>query len=779
MTILPAALLLSICLSPASAAPKEQTPAPSQELHLWLIPPAEEFEGLEERRKKVEPLLRQLLGEEARPHKAMFETQPADLWAAKSWKRSLLPEDRTALIEEARKIWPGNLIIEEPPQDAASPKRKPSKKATANLTAMAPTALLGPTAGIVYDGASLSAASVPSFSPKAQEDLKDAPAAIHPPIINTLPGAPRADIVPPTPGKYAPPGPAAPDSRPFAKIIAKEAADAKVDPEIIHALITAMGGYKPNRADGGAYGLMMITKGSAGWAGVKGDLRDPETNVRAGARLFAKLLKMFDGDVNRAMAAYRFGAGTVIKSGGIPNRRDVKDFLGAFQKAYRGGAVKPPVEKVEPPASGAARQIKEEITAAIGGTPETHGRQFAGSARWKGLIAQAGATFGVEPALIESILLSESEGRPSLVSSAGARGLMQLMPGTARALGVKNSFDPAQNINGGTRYLKELLVRFHGNKVLAVAAYNAGPNRQSLRDGYVPNIRETVKYVTRVMARYEQITGEKIDSMAYMTGRGQAWAQRETSRLARLWGPAPKIGQAGPIAPPRPQGPAEPASSGAAPTASLPQVPAADTSASATDPSRGRAVGKPWNGRLVDGQRLDPEGAGYRSIRQSRGRFYGTGKLVAGIEWTAKQVHAADPSAPPMAIGDLSAKNGGEVSDHASHENGLDADILVAWKDADGKPVFADDFVRLTAKGSTTHGGKRISFDAARTWLIVKALATNPHMQVQLAFLDQSLINAVLNYASNAGEDKGVISKASRMLEHWKGHSDHIHIRVQ
>ncbi|TPW18996.1 MAG: lytic transglycosylase, partial [Elusimicrobia bacterium] len=482
------------------------------------------------KRKQVEPLLRRLLSSDARLRRSKFEeTTPADVLEARGWLKTLPAEDRGAILEEAGKIWPGKLVVEEPRHAQPGPKARPVKAPPVKLAAMAPPTLLGDAAGTVYDGALFSKAEAP-FLPGA-DDLKDAPAAVMPGAMpSTLPGAVRPEFVPPQPGAAAPPP--VKDERPYAGLISREAAEAKVDSNILHALIAAMGGYKANRAEGGAYGLMMMTKGSAAWAGVSGDLRDPATNVRAGARLMAKLLKMFDGDVNRAVAAYRFGAGTVIKSGGLPGGREAKEFLGAFQKAYRGGSVKPPVERVEPPASGETRRAREEARAEAGGTPEAHrgGRQFAGSQRWKGLIAQAAGTFGVDPALIESILLSESEGRPSLVSSAGARGLMQLMPGTARALGVKNSFDPKQNIMGGTKYLKEMLNRFHGDKVLAVAAYNAGPNRQALRDGRVPNFRETVKYVTRVFARYEQITGEKVDSMAYMSGRGRAWAEREGAR---------------------------------------------------------------------------------------------------------------------------------------------------------------------------------------------------------------------------------------------------------
>jgi soluble lytic murein transglycosylase-like protein len=99
----------------------------------------------------------------------------------------------------------------------------------------------------------------------------------------------------------------------------------------------------------------------------------------------------------------------------------------------------------------------------------------------------------------------ESSFRADAVSSAGAMGLMQLMPGTASDMGVKNPFDPADNINGGARYLAFLLKHF-GDEELAIAAYNAGPGRVK-KAGGVPNIPETVAYVRQVRglaANYER-----------------------------------------------------------------------------------------------------------------------------------------------------------------------------------------------------------------------------------------------------------------------------------
>src|SRR5690606_35360606 len=114
-------------------------------------------------------------------------------------------------------------------------------------------------------------------------------------------------------------------------------------------------------------------------------------------------------------------------------------------------------------------------------------------------VAELSARFDLSPALIEAVVWQESRWRAGAVSPVGARGLAQLMPGTARELGV-NPDDPLANLEGGARYLREQLDRFGGDVEKALAAYNAGPGRVTSAGG-VPRIRETQIYVSSVMGR--------------------------------------------------------------------------------------------------------------------------------------------------------------------------------------------------------------------------------------------------------------------------------------
>lgn len=131
-------------------------------------------------------------------------------------------------------------------------------------------------------------------------------------------------------------------------------------------------------------------------------------------------------------------------------------------------------------------------------TPDGKDRPYAD------IVADAALSAKVDTALLHAVIATESGYNPVAVSNKGASGLMQLMPQTARRYGVSNLFDPKDNIQGGAKYLGELMQLFHNDMRLALAAYNAGENAVARFGNKVPPYRETIGYVDKVMSRYTQ-----------------------------------------------------------------------------------------------------------------------------------------------------------------------------------------------------------------------------------------------------------------------------------
>lgn len=129
--------------------------------------------------------------------------------------------------------------------------------------------------------------------------------------------------------------------------------------------------------------------------------------------------------------------------------------------------------------------------------------QLSGEADLKQIVDRAAAENQLDADFIRAVIRAESNGKTSAVSPKGAQGLMQLMPETASKLGVKNSFDPGQNVSAGARYLRELLARYHNDPVRALAAYNAGAGRVQQYHG-VPPYRETRAYVAAIIRDFNR-----------------------------------------------------------------------------------------------------------------------------------------------------------------------------------------------------------------------------------------------------------------------------------
>ena len=153
-----------------------------------------------------------------------------------------------------------------------------------------------------------------------------------------------------------------------------------------------------------------------------------------------------------------------------------------------------PLEPVLPVASLAVTNAKVDVLTRI--------KQV--NAPFHEAIKSAAEASGVEDKLLHAVITAESNYNPRAVSPKGAKGLMQLMPGTARQYGVSNVFDPAQNIQGGARYLAYLKTLFNGDLALTVAAYNAGENAVIGHGRKVPPYRETTAYVSKVLSLYKR-----------------------------------------------------------------------------------------------------------------------------------------------------------------------------------------------------------------------------------------------------------------------------------
>jgi len=148
----------------------------------------------------------------------------------------------------------------------------------------------------------------------------------------------------------------------------------------------------------------------------------------------------------------------------------------------------------------------------LGGDEATSGLPAVSDPKLDQIVQQAAERHDLDPALVKAVISTESNWNPYAVSRKGAMGLMQLVPATAERFGVGNPYDPAQNIEGGTAYLKELLDRYHGDLKKSLAAYNAGPGAVDASGGvpWYPETRRYVRKVTNAYSRFDENHGSTL-----------------------------------------------------------------------------------------------------------------------------------------------------------------------------------------------------------------------------------------------------------------------------
>lgn len=504
---------------------------------------------LEAKFSRSEAIIRGLLGGEVLTG-ILSPRAPAPLqfcYRAGGWAPGLQEDRRRFLLRELGLLWGGGLellvgggaVLRDGPRSRLAGAADPAaglaalpEQARRSMQRMLFPELLAGNHRSAYDGGASAATgrlAVVAFSPGPA--WSDGP-GLRP--LRLVPAAGLKTAAPPSPagatGSGADGGNIPPrrSRYPHEDVVRSVARETGVDHDVLRAVIQAKSGFDARWVSGGAYGLMGVSKGLQRLHGrPDGDLLDPEFNVRIGALTLARLLRQFDGDMNRALAAYQAGPAAVIRSGGIPDDRRVKEFLAAYRRAYHGeDGSRKPVEAVVPPKLSAVGQARQQAReAAVEMVARTS--RCSMFVCHEALIQRVAGGLGVDADLMKASIQQESQGNPWAESRKGARGLTQLMPETAALLGVVNITDPYENVRGGTRHMKHLLEKYGQNRVLALAAYNAGESAVDRYGGKVPPYPETVDYIRRVSENYHRLTGKNLEDLEPYLARPPRGAARK------------------------------------------------------------------------------------------------------------------------------------------------------------------------------------------------------------------------------------------------------------
>ena len=186
-----------------------------------------------------------------------------------------------------------------------------------------------------------------------------------------------------------------------------------------------------------------------------------------------------------------------------PNLSGIVRIQGRIEEIER--RIRPKKELPEPPKQERFVDVleREEAKKPLPGAASAGVRIPEVAEGWEAHIPRLAAQYGIDESLVRAVIRMESGGKTDAVSHKGAMGLMQLMPGTAKMLGVDDPFDPVQNLEGGIKYLSQLSDKYNGDLTKTLAAYNAGPGRVDAYGG-IPPFAETQKYVRSILALYDR-----------------------------------------------------------------------------------------------------------------------------------------------------------------------------------------------------------------------------------------------------------------------------------
>jgi penicillin-insensitive murein endopeptidase len=194
------------------------------------------------------------------------------------------------------------------------------------------------------------------------------------------------------------------------------------------------------------------------------------------------------------------------------------------------------------------------------------------------------------------------------------------------------------------------------------------------------------------------------------------------------------------------------------------------------------SIGMPHRGVLTDGAELPRDAEGVRWLR-GNDRHWAAPRFVAALERAAAQV-AEEREGPPLVVGDLSVRSGGQLREHMSHRTGRDVDILLFVSSLSGAPVPSPGFIRFDADGLAWDEAHQrfLRFDVERTWLLVKALVEDDEARVEWIFLSRPLQGLLVEWARARGEPPETLLRAERVLLQpgppAETHDDHLHVRV-